>query len=330
MRNGNLSEGNGNVAEGKPKEMGRDEQGLEPRAVVIGEALVDIVGGHAHVGGSPLNVASGLALLGVAACLHARVGDDDHGALITSHLHEAGVQLCPTFVDFGRTSTAVASIEDDGSASYEFDLDWRIDSPDVSQATLVHTGSIGAVLEPGGSVARAAIRAAGPRTLRSFDPNIRADIMGDAQRVRPLIRDLAADCHVVKLSDEDAAWLGAGTGETPEEVLRSLAESGVRLAVMTRGRNGCSAIADGVSIERRALPVALADTIGAGDAFMSGLLFGLVRDGTDRRLVDGTTLTSREVVRALDTALASAAIAVSRTGAQPPTLDELDRLLRRR
>lgn len=302
---------------------------MKPRAVVVGEALVDVVGDDAYVGGSPLNVAVGLSRLGVAACLHARVGDDDHGALIASHLDEAGVERCPTFVDSGRTSTAAATVEADGSASYEFDLDWRIDEPDVSEATLVHTGSIAAVLEPGGSVARAAIRAAGPATLRSFDPNIRADIMGDAGRARRLICDLAAVCHVVKLSDEDAAWLGVETGQTAEEVLRSISDSGARLAVMTRGRNGCMAIVDGAAVERPAYPVELVDTIGAGDAFMSGLLFGIVRDGIDRHLVEGRSLGSEEIVRVLDTALASAAIAVSRSGAQPPSPDELDRLLGR-
>lgn len=295
------------------------------RVAVIGEALVDVVvGGEAHVGGSPLNVAVGLARLGLPARLHARAGSDAYGELIVSHLTRAGVELPPGFVDEGRTSTAAATIGPDGVASYEFDLDWSIPVPDVSDASVVHTGSIGAVLEPGGAAARAALTQAGPRTLRSFDPNIRPAIMGEPEAARALVRELASRCHVVKLSDEDALWLGAGSGESPEEMLRAIAGSGARFAVMTRGERGCVAIVDGVRFERPAHPVELADTIGAGDAFMSGLLFGLVRDGGDRLLVEGAPLPSALVVRALDAAGASAAIAVSRRGAQPPSLAELD------
>lgn len=296
--------------------------------VVIGEALVDVVaGGGAHVGGSPLNVAVGLAQLGLPTRLHARVGADAYGELITAHLQRAGVVQAPGFVDGGRTSTAVASIDEEGRVSYEFDLEWAIEAPAVEGAALVHTGSIAAVREPGGSVTRSAVHRAGPGTLRSFDPNIRPDVMGDPAAVRRHVRELAAHCHVVKLSDEDALWLGEDTGEEPAEVLRSIAASGVRLAVMTRGPLGCIALVDGEAHELPARPVSVADTIGAGDAFMSGLLFGLVRDGGDRLLAEGAPLPGGLVRRVLSTALESAAVAVSRTGARPPGLAELEAAL---
>lgn len=302
---------------------------------MVGEALVDVVVGtggrpdEAHVGGSPLNVAVGLARLGIDTVLHARVGADLYGELILSHLRRAGVAISRGFVDAGRTSTAIATLDDGGAASYEFDLDWDIPIPDAAGAALVHTGSIAAMLEPGGAVARAALREAAPEVLRSFDPNIRPQVMGRPEVVRENVHELAAHCHVVKLSDEDAAWLGADTGAEPEEVLRSLAESGARFAVMTRGGDGCLAVVDGESYEQPAPKVELVDTIGAGDAFMSGLLFGLVRDGGDRLLVSGDPLPPELIVRALDTALVSGSIAVSRHGAEPPALEELDRELAR-
>ncbi|MGO1381165.1 MAG: PfkB family carbohydrate kinase, partial [Corynebacterium sp.] len=86
---------------------------------------------------------------------------------------------------------------------------------------------------------------------------------------------------------------------------------------------GCTAVVDGVTHELPGRKVEVADTVGAGDAFMSGLLFALVSDGSDRLLVAGEPLGTDRVARALDTAVASAAVAVSRAGAQPPHRDEL-------
>lgn len=298
---------------------------MTTRIAVIGEALVDVVpGGEALVGGSPLNVAVGLARLELDAVFHATVGDDEHGKQILDSLNREGVMLPDGFVRDGRTSTATVTFDDVGGATYEFDLDWDIEVPDIADAKIVHTGSIGAVLEPGGTVARDTIRSAAAGTLRSYDPNVRPKIMGDSDTARGLIRGLIGDCHVVKLSDVDAEWLGEDTGASAEEVLQSVAESGVRFAVMTRGDQGCLAIVDGKHYDVPSRQVQVADTIGAGDAFMSGLLFALVRDGADRLIVEGAEVPSDLVTRILDTASDSAAVAVSRKGAQPPWPADLD------
>lgn len=295
---------------------------MEESVAVIGEALIDVVDGRPHVGGSPLNVAVGLARLGLATTLYSRIGADPYGDLIVDHLLHAGVTLGEGFVDTGRTSSAIATLDDEGRATYEFDLDWSIPQPDVGEARVVHTGSIGAIREPGGSVARQAIRRAGPGVLRSFDPNVRPAVMGPADAVRERVRECAADCHVVKLSDDDAQWLAAGDG--PDAVLQSISDSGVRFVVMTRGADGCSAIVDGVRYDEPSRVIEVADTIGAGDAFMSGLLYGLVRSGCDRLLVDGAAVLPSQVRRALATAAAVASVTVSRDGANPPTLSELE------
>ncbi|MGP9621980.1 MULTISPECIES: carbohydrate kinase family protein [unclassified Corynebacterium] len=303
---------------------------MTTRIAVIGESLVDVVQEgptqerHGYVGGSPLNVAVGLARLGLPATLHTRIGRDGYGEMVAGRLADEGVAVPDGALVDDRTSTATVTLADDGGASYDFDLVWDLPVPDVSDTsgvTVVHTGSIGAVLEPGGTVARTAVATAGPGVLRTYDPNVRSDIMGDAGTARRVIRDLAASCHVVKFSDEDAAWLG--DGRTADEVLADVAASGTRVTVMTRGADGCTAVVDGVTHEVPGRKVEVADTIGAGDAFMSGLLFALVSDGSDRLLVAGEPLGTDRVARALDTAVASAAVAVSRAGAQPPHRDEL-------
>ncbi|WP_295034467.1 carbohydrate kinase [uncultured Microbacterium sp.] len=294
----------------------------EPIAV-IGEALVDIVeGGETHPGGSPMNIAVGLARLGHPTVLHTRIGSDPHGDAVRAHLDAAGVELGPGTVVPGRTSTATARLDAEGKAEYDFDIDWDIAVPDIAGARAVHTGSIGALREPGAAAVLAALGAAGSETLRTLDPNIRPDVIGERDEVLRRVVELAALCPVVKLSDEDAAWLVPGA--PLEEVLAGLADRGARFVVATRGAEGCLALVDGTWFARPARPVAVADTIGAGDAFMSGLLHALLRDGTDRLLVAGDPLPEDAVRAALDTALASAALTVARAGANPPTLTELD------
>jgi fructokinase len=296
------------------------------RIAVIGEALVDIVvGGSAHAGGSPMNVAVGLARLGRPPVLHARIGDDAYGSTIRAHLAADRVGIgAHTLVD-GPSWTATAALAEDGSAEYSFALAGEIAVPELHDLALVHAGSIGALREPGSSALLAAYRHAPAETLRSFDPNIRADVIGPADAARKRVFELAAASHVVKLSDEDAAWLRPGT--SLDEILDEFAAGGTRFVAITRGAQGAVALVDGERYERPALPVDVVDTIGAGDAFMSGLLFGLLRDGTDRLLVEGAPIPPENVLAALDTALASGAITVSRAGANPPRPAELEERL---
>ncbi|MDQ0614342.1 fructokinase [Microbacterium sp. W4I4] len=290
------------------------------RIAVVGEALVDVVvGGESHAGGSPMNVAVGLTRLGYPSELNAWIGSDGHGDLIRAHLAADGVQLGAGTRSEGPSWTASVDLDADGRAEYAFRLHGDIPIPAIDEYELVHTGSIGALREPASSALLEAFRAAPARTVRSFDPNIRAAVIGPAAADR--VFALAASAQIVKLSDEDAAWLRPG--QHPADVLRELADGGTRFAVVTRGPEGALALVDGVVYERPALPVTVADTIGAGDAFMSGLLFGLLRDGADRLIAGGAPIPAQLVTSALDTALTSAAIAVSRVGANPPHSDEL-------
>jgi fructokinase len=99
--------------------------------LVVGEALVDIVerrdGSRAeHPGGSPANVALGLARLGRRTGLLTRIGDDERGRRIVAHLQAGGVRLVDGSVTADPTSTAKATLDDRGVASYEFDIDWRL------------------------------------------------------------------------------------------------------------------------------------------------------------------------------------------------------------
>ncbi len=178
-----------------------------------------------------------------------------------------------------RTSTAVATIAADGGASYEFDLDWRIDPVDVPEGTpLVHVGSIGAVLQPGAATVLDAVRARPAGTLLSVDPNVRPSITPDRGAVLATLEPLLAEADVVKCSDEDAAWLWPD--RDVDAVLDGLLAAGATLAAVTLGGSGCAIASHGARRRIAAPAVTVADTIGAGDSFMAGLLAAVLATGT--------------------------------------------------
>lgn len=300
------------------------------QALVIGEALVDIVTRDgvepvSHPGGSPANVAIGLARLGREVTLLTWLGEDDRGDLVRAHLEESRVQIASGSQRAARTSTAIATIASDGSATYDFDL--TIDYPEHTigeDVAVIHTGSIGAVLDPGCSKVSTLIDSARARAVITYDPNLRPSIMGSADAVRDRVLGLIRRSDVVKVSDEDLEWFEPG--QAPRDVARRWASLGPALVVVTLGADGSFAVTSaGVEVELAAPTVQVADTVGAGDSFMGGLIDGLWSAG----LVGGG---QHEAIGALDAAALTtllgqsariAAITVSRPGANPPTRSEL-------
>lgn len=287
--------------------------------LVVGEALIDIVesgsGAREFVGGSPANVAVGLGRLGVPTRLLTRIGRDARGARIAEHLAAADVGIEKASWTDARTSTARATIGADGAATYEFDLVWSVSRPVLDTVALVHAGSIGLFAEPGADAVLDTLEhAAHGGQLVTVDPNIRPAMIGDrAAALRRFARACTA-ADLVRLSDEDAAWLYPG--RQPEEVLTDIAARGPRLVVLTRGSRSTLALGIGGIIEAPVWPSDVADTIGAGDAYMAALIASAVEDPL--------LLTSEPALeRALRRAAVAAGITVSRVGANPPTRDEL-------
>lgn len=299
------------------------------KVLVVGEALVDVVrrGGDdaVHPGGSPLNVAVGLQRLDVPATLHSSFGADAHGVAIAQHLEASGVTVTPATVHDGPTSVALATIASDGAASYTFSIEWDPASLDLppGDVDLVHVGSIGAALEPGATLVERLVTASRPSATISFDPNVRPQLMGSADTSRPRIERLVALADVVKASDEDLAWLYPDADVT--EVTDRWLALGPALVVVTRGSDGADAVSAVGRIRVPAPPTGVADTIGAGDSFMAGLLAALSdRDllGADRREAL-RELPASAVAQIVEFAARCAAITVSRPGADPPTRDDL-------
>ncbi|MDQ7993737.1 MAG: carbohydrate kinase [Propionicimonas sp.] len=303
---------------------------MQVPVMVVGEALIDIVIPRSgdpveHVGGSPANVAIGLARLGHPTVLATRIGTDDRGRRIADLVASEGIDLADGATTATRTPTAAAHLDETGAASYEFDIEWRLDPElDPGAAGHLHTGSIAATLEPGGAAVLGLARRAREAATISYDPNARPSLMGDAVQVRGRIESLIATADVVKASDEDAAWLYPGTPLA--DVLRGWSALGPRLCALTRGGAGALVLVAG-EVHEVAVPAAtVVDTVGAGDSFMAGLLSGLL----DAGLLGGPRARRRlsvagwdEVEPAVERALACAAITGSRAGANPPTRAEL-------
>ncbi|RKS80671.1 fructokinase [Motilibacter peucedani] len=301
----------------------------------MGEALIDVVrrtdgSVSDHLGGSPFNVAVGLARLGSEVGLATRVGPDEHGRSLVAHLRAEGVELLGEAEGLARTSTATATLDAEGVASYEFDLDWDLpELPLAAGSTALHTGSLGVTIEPGASTVLRTMAAVRERVLVSYDPNARPKLTPDHGALVRRVEEAVALAHVVKASEEDFEFLYPGTDF--REVAARWLQGGTELVVVTRGGDGAWASTSGVRVDLPALPTDVVDTVGAGDAFMSGLLDALRRadllsvDSLDRlRSLDEPTL--RRL--ALEAATV-ASITCERAGANPPTRAELEARLAR-
>jgi fructokinase len=297
--------------------------------LVVGESLIDAVvqpdgSASEHPGGSPANVALGLARLGREAHLLTRIGDDERGQAVRKHLESSGVRLVPGSVVPGPTSVATAVHDAAGSASYTFDLTWRLpNAPLPADPLAVHTGSIAAALQPGAATVERVVLGAHRRTTITFDPNLRPALIGSRERVRPQVETLVAASDVVKLSEEDAAWLAPG--QPPERLAEQWRRLGPAVVVLTLGGDGAVAFCAAGRIAVPAPRVRVVDTVGAGDSFMAGVIDGLWSAG----LLGGAARAalrdvSRQVLeRVLRHAVRVAAVTVSRAGADLPTRADL-------
>lgn len=302
-------------------------------AVVVGEALTDVIverdGTEArHPGGSPANVAYGLARLGRPTALLTELGGDPDGEAIRNHLASAGVEV-RTAGTAARTSTAVARLGADGSADYRFDLTWSLGPVVLERAPLVlHTGSLATTVPPGAASVERLVRDVRAASTVSYDPNIRPALMGPAGALRERVERLVAGSDVVKASDQDTAFLAPG--RTPLEVATHWLRLGPALVVVTLGGAGAVAVTRGGEVHVPAAPVTVADTVGAGDSFTAGLLDGLWHEG----LLGGAARPRLHAVavdvveRVVRRATMAAAVTVSRAGANPPTRNELDAVSR--
>ncbi|MFD8820051.1 carbohydrate kinase [Streptomyces sp. NPDC059627] len=298
--------------------------------VVAGEALIDLVpqgpGALAALqpalGGGPYNTAVALGRLGSPTAFCSRASDDAYGGALLDGLRRAGVDV--SLVERGPepTTLAAATIDPQGSASYSFYVEGTADRLFTAPAGLpaatraVSFGTLSLVLEPGASAYEELMReAAGQGLFTALDPNIRAGLIADPDAYRARFKSWLPSVTLLKLSEEDALWLGG----TPREWLTA----GPSAVVITHGGDGLSAFTrDGTVYAVPGEEVAVVDTIGAGDTVNAALLHGLAaQDALSAEALLG--LGADDWTRLLRFAARAAAITCSRAGAEPPYAAEL-------
>jgi fructokinase len=300
---------------------------------VIGEALIDMVqfgapGEYrARPGGSPFNVAVGLARLGHRTALMARLAENTFGRMLRAHAAAEGIDLTVSPHAAEPTTLALVSMDTEGRADYDFyfdgTADWQWTAAETDRVpadtAVLHFGSVASWTPPGSERIHAAaerLRARGT-ALISYDPNVRPALLGDCVRGRQAVEQGVGVAHLVKASREDAEWLYPGTAI--ERIAARWLELGARLVVITDGPDGAHVFpagADGFS--RAGRKVAVVDTVGAGDAFTAGLLGALLRRGlhTPHSLA---TASPALLATAVDDAVLVSALTCERMGADPPT-----------
>ena len=302
--------------------------------LISGEALIDLIPDPAKdnaydavLGGSPYNVAIGLARLNSKTAFVSRLSADANGEALAASLAANGVDLRfvtrdkrPTMLAFVMRGTAKTG------SRYSFYLDataydgpWPFPKAWPADGRHLHVGSVAAIEPRHGETVLTALRAARPHATISFDPNIRPVITPDRAATVAAVEQEVALAHVVKASEEDLEWLYPG--RTIHDTLGVWSKLGPRFCVVTLGERGALAMLGGEKIEVPAPRIEVVDTVGAGDSFMSALLSAMDRDsalGAGAHKPDRTRLESW-----LRFAAAASAITCTRKGSNPPTLAEV-------
>ncbi|MGD9846595.1 MAG: carbohydrate kinase [Variibacter sp.] len=261
--------------------------------VVAGEALIDLLptadrdGRPAlrpAIGGSPLNVALGLGRLGRRTAFLGAVSTDAFGAQIIAALRDSGVDTALVTQVARATPLAVASLTD-GEARYSFydagtasrAMTLRELAPHPPDAAWLHFGSIALAAEPAASTliarAKTVARSTQSPCLVSYDPNVRPGFAADEALYRRNLDQGMETADLIKLSRADLAWMRPDM--SVDRFAREQIARGAALVLVTRGNEGAEAFARHYSVIVPAPQVNVADTIGAGDAFMAGLLCAL-------------------------------------------------------
>ena len=295
---------------------------------VIGEVLIDLIPDGTErkgvVGGGPANTAKALAKLGIDTQFIDGISSDKYGQMASKELHNDNVKL--DFVHFSDKPTclAILSLDSSGAASYEFMIEgtatfdflptWLPDTLS-NKPSLLHIGTLATVIEPGASVLFGWTQSVAQFVPIVFDPNIRPAVLGDRDEYVKKVEKWVEISSAVKVSDEDLNWLYPG--KTINEIVNKWLEVGVELVVVTLGDKGITAYRKNEQIFVDAVKVVVVDTVGAGDTVGAVLVEAIVKSGLDK-------LSGEVLETMLNRAVKAAAITVSRTGANPPSKEEID------
>lgn len=306
--------------------------------VVSGEALFDVFAGkpsddglllEGRVGGSPFNVAIGLARLNQPAAFFGAISNDAFGRRLFDMLRSEGVGTDLIQRTPAPTTLSIVGVDANGVPSYTFHGEHGADR-ELRQSALAaipsevkafHFGSYSMLVEPIGATLRKLAETGYARHLVAYDPNVRLTVEPSLARWRELLDWMVSRTHLLKVSEEDLGLLYPGID------LQALASrwlaAGVALVIVTRGGNGAIAWTKSTRVARPGRKINLVDTVGAGDSFHAALLTWLAEHA---RLDPGeiASSTQADLESMLDFASLAASLTCSRQGAQLPRRTELE------
>lgn len=294
---------------------------------VVGEALIDLVidpDGHvtAALGGAPFNTARACGRLGVDVSFVGALSDDRFGSLLRSQLVADGVDVTAAPVVGFPTTLAAAELDENGVATYRFYIEGTSApslerTPPVVAGDVVVTGGLGLVLEPMASTVEALVVGAPAGTAVVVDVNCRPLVIPDRDAYLDRVARVVAHADVVKVSDEDLAYLSPG--DDVLDAARRLLAAGPLGVLVTGGGNGVHVLTDGDQRFVPVEPVEVVDTIGAGDTFGGAFVAWWTLQGLGSDQLHDPAVLER-AVRAANTA---AGVACTRRGADPPRRADL-------
>lgn len=309
----------------------------EHMLVVSGEALMDVfavgdtptgISLDARIGGSPFNVAVGLARLGQPVAFFAGLSRGFIGQRLLRALQDEGVGTTCTVVVDAPTTLSLVGLDAAGVPSYSFYGHGAADrllpmaalDRIPNDATAFHFGSYAMVVEPVAQTQRALVEREHRRSLIAYDPNVRLNVEPDLERWREVLSWMLSRTQLLKISDEDLGLLYPG--RAADDFAADALARGVGTIVVTHGGRGAQAWSRGLHRAVAAPSVVLVDTVGAGDTFQAAMLVWLAEKGR-LRAAGVQAWTADDLDALLGFAARAAAITCTRKGADLPRRHEL-------
>ena len=299
---------------------------------VCGEVLIDLIPDASGVrqpvvGGGPANTAKALARLGYDVHFIDGISRDEYGVMSRRELAADDVKLDFALDSEKPTALAIVTLNDKGGATYEFKLDgtatfdfdrsWLPD-PSRHKPEVLHVGTLVTIIQPGADVLHDWAMEVAEFAPVVFDPNIRPSVLGDRDLYVAAVEKWVAISAVVKVSDDDIAWLYPG--ETTDSVAHRWVNQGCALVVVTHGSEGLVGYTSDGRVGVAGAKIDVADTVGAGDTVGAIVVQAMVEEGL-------FNVRGQALEKALYRAAVAAGITCSRKGAQPPYKHELAQAL---